>query len=298
MKRICLAVAAAMLPVAVQASEAPFCAGIKGDDIKVFDAVIVASADTASAPLVKRKPIARERFDLVTRWYTLADQGLATDGGKLPSVPFRAFRVGAERRLCTAHARETLFGKPLADPNFMLRCLVDADDDGRFEGYQASAELVSYDMRTMARGKPAGTLPPVRSFEKPITLVEASGLTEPNAAFAPRIVAEARVAEITSDAVIIERKMQVAMLPGRSGERFRDWADAERWTVPLRQGLWTAPDGTLLELVQGAKGWMVAAPKGWFAPPRLACGKSVVELPHSIAIVGEGGMAVLAKPSS
>jgi len=55
--------------------------------------------------------------------------------------------------------------------------------------------------------------------------------------------------------------------------------------------------GLSLCLAQVGQGWTASAPKGWFAPPKLTCGNSVVELPRSIAVLGEAGIAVLAKPS-
>ena len=105
--------------------------------------------------------------------------------------------------------------------------------------------------RSGRQGKAPGATPPILPFIHPVALLDAPGFKDPNAAFTPRVVAEARVAELTTDTIIIQRRIQVAMLPGSNGERFRDWADAGRWTVPLHEGTWTAPDGTQLVLGSG-----------------------------------------------
>jgi hypothetical protein len=276
----------------------PFpCEKLEEEGLRVFEGIGPAAEAPAPAPILLKKKalLLRTRHPLLTRWLTFDDAALATDGGKLPPLAFRAFRIAGKVTFCTSTRRESVFGPNAQDGNFLLRCLVDEDGDGRYESHRAHGELVSYNSRTGARGKPTGAVPPLRALPRPVRLVESDAVKDPNAAFAPRILSELRVAAITDSDLVLAASSQVVMLPDPVGGRFRG-GEADRITVPLREGTWTSPAGQTLVLSRKGKAWY-ARPAPAAVPGALLCGGSVVATGSAYSIMSEGGMSVIGRSS-
>jgi len=291
-----LAAAMAAQPAADQPGAFP-CGSLGNEGYKIFEGIGAPAEPPTAAPvrLKKNALLAVERYPLETRWLTFDDAALASDGGKLPPIPFRAFRIDGSRAYCTSTWREAVFGPRNQDGNYLLRCLVDEDGDARFESFRAHGELVSYNMRSGKTGKPTGAVPPTRRLPKAVALVESAAVRDPNAAFAPRLVTELRVVKLTAQDVTLGLETQVAMLPGRSGERFRGAGDVQTMTVPLREGTWTSPAGTSIVLTRNGRDWFAAVAGRSGPPARLQCGGSVVDTGTMFTIMSEGGMSVVSR---
>jgi hypothetical protein len=257
-------------------------------------------------PLAERKPAVplrlkkgarfrRETYPLLTRWLTFDDQALATEAGKFPPMAFRAFRIDGERRYCTSMFRESVFGPRVADGNFHLRCLYDQDGDGRLDSYRAHGELVSYNMRTGKTGRPSGNTPPRRALPKPVTLIETGSTSDPNPAFAPRITEDLKVTKIGPGEVTLAAVAEVSTLPAGSG--LRGVGKGRTMTVPLREGLWTSPDGRTLELSRKGSEWFALLGGEPRSTAGLQCGGSVVVTGTQFTILSEGGMSVIERRS-
>ena len=270
---------------ALQGAPAPVCGTALGEDIQLFDAVSVEKAAPVALRL-QRKARLQQSFALSAGSMQLPPGPLATHKGRPVDVRFQRTLSpdGTGERWCTSHTPDGLVGARDPDGTYLLRCLVDADGDGRHEALQAQGRLVPMNQRRSAAPVPP---PAPRPLPGPVTLVPAAAVrsTIPFG-FAPRIIGELRVTEVGAAAAVIERKLQPAIF---ASDSFRSWADAERWTVPLQAGEWTAPDGTHLWLAGSGKDWTVSAPGGWFRTPALGCRGAFVELPATFAVFGFGG---------
>jgi hypothetical protein len=271
------------------------CEKLRDEGVRVFEGIGAPDAQPSAPVRLKKKALlARQRYPLTTRWLTLDDQALASEGGKFPAVPFRAFRIDGKTIFCTSAHRDSLFGPRTQDGNFLLRCLIDQNGDGRFESFRAHGELVAFNSRTGKSGEPTGAVPGVRPLPKPLALVESPAAKDPNPGFTPRIFSELRVAGVTDQAVTLQSMSHVAMLPGSFGERFRGSEDQETWTVPLREGSWTSPSGQTILFSRKGKDWYAALAGGAAASgATLQCGGSVVAIGDKFTIMSEGGMSVV-----
>ena len=270
------------------------CERLQNEGFRIFESIGAPEAQPSAPVRLKKKALlARERHPLTTRWLTVDDQALATEGGKFPAVPFRAFRIDGKPSFCTSVHRDSLFGPSTQDGQFLLRCLIDQNGDGRFDSFRAHGELVSYNSRTGKSGEPTGVVPAVRPLPKPLALIESAAAKDPNPTFAPRIFSELRVQAMTDQAVTLESNSHVAMLPGSFGERFRGSEEAETITVPLREGSWTSPSGRTILFSRKGKDWYAAMAGGGASGAALQCGGSVVAIGDKFTIMSEAGMSVV-----
>ena len=106
------------------------------EGLRIFDGIGPAEAAPAEPIRLKQGArLARLAFPLTARASTFDDPALATDGGTVPAMSFRSFLINGRPRLCTPTLRESVFGPLNADGDFLLRCLLDRDNDGRFESF-------------------------------------------------------------------------------------------------------------------------------------------------------------------
>jgi hypothetical protein len=270
------------------------CDKLADEGYRIFEGIGGAEAGSAEPVRLKKKALlARDRHPLATRWLTLDDQALATDGAKLPSLSFRAYRIDNSTRFCTSTHRDGVFGPRTQHGQFLLRCLIDQDGDGRYESYRAHGELVSYNSRTGKTGAASGIVPQARALPKPVALTESASAKDPNPAFAPRIFSELRVVDITDQSVTLSSAAHVAMLPGSFGERFRGSEEEGTFTVPLREGNWTSPTGRTFQFSRKGKAWYAASSGPAPSPAKLQCGGSVVAIGDKFTIMSDGGMSVV-----
>lgn len=293
---IVLAVAMAAQSTGAATADFP-CERLGDDGYRIFEGIGAPAGAQAPAAVRLRKGavLAAERYPLQSRLLTFDDSALATDGGKVPALPFRAYRIDGKPTFCTSSWRETIFGSRDRDGNYMLRCLFDEDGDGRYERFRAYGELVSYNMRTGKRGQPSGSEPTRHDLPKAVALIESESVRDPNAAFAPRIVSEIRVGKVTANEVTLRFISHVATLPGRSGEIFRGASEPETVTIPLREGNWSSPAGRSIALSRKGRDWYATAAPASGSTARLLCGGSVVDTGTSFTIMSDGGMSVIGK---
>ncbi len=268
------------------------CDKLGDEGFRVFESIGSESQPAAPAQVKRKALIARTVLPLSSRWLTLDDAALATDRGKLPAIAFRAYRIGGTLTYCTSTRRDALFGADDRSLHFLLRCLIDADGDDRYEAFKPHGELVPYNSRTGKTGTGTGIVPQARPLPKPVALIESSAAKDPNPAFAPRIVSELRVAAVSETELVLGATTQVSMLPGGSGERFRGSQDEARITVPLTEGEHALPDGRALRLARKGKGWTAVSGRAARIAD-LQCGGSVVAIGDRYTIMSDGGMSVI-----
>lgn len=273
------------------------CDDLGSGGYRVFEGLGPPAPARASGPVRLRRNavLASEQRLLEVRWLTLDDSNLATGGGALPPVPFRAYTIDGQRRYCTTTVREELFGPAVGPGRFLLRCLTDADDDGRYEGFQAHGELVRINARSGRAGLPTGATPPTGTLARSVRLIEAPEVRDPDPGYAPRVRAELRVARVNATEVTLRHINQVDMYPANLPRYLRDAGDFRTLTLPLREGAWTAPDGWTILLERDGRQWQATVSDSWGAQASLQCGGSVVDTGTHYVVMGDGGMAILAK---
>lgn len=249
-------------------------------------------AATAAVALKKGARLTRHTYPLATRWMTLDDNVLATDGGKFPPIYFRPVWAEGQRRLCTSTVRDNVFGTPRSDGTYLLRCLVDQDGDGRFESSRAFLELVSYNLRTGKTGKPSGGIAPTRPLPKPVGLVEGGAGGERGPAWTPRVVEDLRVIEMTEAEVTLASRGFVQRGAGAGGS-LSGKGVGETFTLPLREGRWSGPDGLELVLSRKGKAWLASPAGSPRSGARLQCGGGAVQTGDEITLMTEASMNVL-----
>jgi len=293
-----IVLAAAMTAQSTAAATMDFpCERLGDEGYRIFEGIGAPTEPQAPAAVRLRKGalLAAERYPLQSPLFTFDDGALATDGGTVPALPFRTYRIAGKPAFCTSTWRETIFGPKDRDGNYMLRCLFDEDGDGRYERFRAYGELVSYSMRTGKRGQPSGSVPTRHDLPRAVALIESASVRDPNAAFAPRIVSEIRVGKVTANEVILRFISRVATLPGRSGEIFRGASEAETVTVPLREGNWISPAGRSIALARKGTDWYATVAPASTSTALLLCGGSVIDTGTSFTIMSDGGMSVIGK---
>ena len=290
----CAALLALATPAAAQVASFP-CEQLGDSGTRVFDAVGPAAAPRSSAPVRLRKNalLARERFPLEAASFTFDDAALATDGGTLPALSFGAYRIGGALRFCSQESRDGVFGPRNRDGMYMMRCLVDSDGDGRFEGFRAHGELVPIS-RSGKTGAPTGIVPPLHPLPRPVALVRSAAAPDAQLRDAPRLVVETRVSGLTATAATVRTRAQVMIYPGQSDERIG--ADYESVAaIPLREGRFELGFGRTILLARNGKSWQALLGGSTSAPAELQCGGSVVAVGSTFTILRDGGMSVLSR---
>jgi hypothetical protein len=209
-------------------------------------------------------------------------------------MSFRSFLINGRPRLCTTTLRESVFGPPNADGDFLLRCLLDRDNDGRFESFLAYADTVRFNRFTRRVEEPSNSFAQVRLLPKAVGLIEHRP-QDRKTDLIPRVIEDVRIAGITADRMTLAARAWVAMGPG-SDRALGSGGKGPTLDVPLREGIWTSPGGARLQLSRKGKDWFALALAPGRSSARLQCGGAVVATGTDYTIMSETGMSVVTEP--
>jgi len=274
-------------------SSSELCAKLSRGEPYIFSGIALRSAASTAAPVpIKNKAaLLVAIYDLKNDWFTASDTVLATDGGNKTPVEFRPFLINGARQYCAEMFRANIFGTlPEAD-NYLLRCLVDRDGNGRYEAFHRYGELVPYNMRTGKAGEPSGQT----EHDRPLaTLIELVPLAAPSKSFRkPVVLTRISVATVSSNEMTLRLSAKIGA--GPDDEKFRSY-EAEHGleqVVPLQGAASISFHGYEIALRQDGKNWVATTRPTGELPVALLCSGGIVEAGGNYSLFHAGGAATL-----
>ncbi len=288
---LALAVAAAMGPLSAQEQAPEFdCNRLNNSIAEIFTGIAEAQPMTANnMQLKKGTALLTDQRALQYRKFRLSDDIIATAPKKKNPTVFREYMVGAEIHMCTPEKRTDLTGEPKG--RYRMNCLVDADDDGKYEAIIPTGQIVRYNRIT---GKNVGyPYPPhpARALPAPVTAIEDAAMAVPGPDLQPHVNVRYSVAALDGDAATIRINAAVSMLPKE--DRFESWADSETVPVALSDASARQIGAASLTLSKPGKKWLATVSSAQPTPVTLQCDGTVIALPQSYTILYPMGQAVL-----
>lgn len=254
------------------------------------------SPATRSAVKVKKKAVvANQERPLLWHWSKPEGAIGSVVPYQKPQLFFRRYLIDGNVQNCAEGRRDDVFGANDAAQQYLLRCLVDADGDGRFEAYRRHVELVRMDERTMKPGPSLGVEQSDESLVQPFRLVPATEAKAFNSAFELRIRSVIGVKEVRKDTVVLQSHSRVDTFPRDLGDRSSNPPNSPTVELPLQHGLDTLVDGTRIVIAGSSGKWTVSAPDGFGETAQLICDGRVVETSAGFAILHAGAMTILQK---
>lgn len=283
------------LPAGGLAQQAFPCAILGKTEARVFEGFEPASASKGNLkPIKVRKGavLGEEKRPIRTGWMMIDASSSSTKLSLTPMV-FAPYIIGSQTHLCTSMFRAEVFGETDDHNSYLLRCVLDADKDGRYDHFHRYAELVSTNLRTGKSEKGKGVEQTDNALPQAFRLVTlADGTAIPNAAFEPRVVQRLAIQAVSKDEMIVGLASDVSILPDAFDVRRKE--AAQRITIPLRDGAEGKVGGWTITVQQGGGGWTVTAQADPSMPPAsFTCDGSVVVTGDSYTIVGAGGSKTL-----
>lgn len=254
------------------------------------------SPATRSAVKVKKKAVvASQERPLLWHWSKPEGAIGSVVPYQKPQLFFRRYLIDGSGQNCAEGRRDDVFGANDAAQQYLLRCLVDADGDGRFEAYRRYVELVRMDQRTMQPGPSLGVAQVDEPLVEPFRLVPAAGAKALNSAFEPRIQSFIRIKEVRKDTVVLQSHVRVETFQSELDDGFGNPADPPTVEVPLQHGLDTLVDGTRIVVAGSSGKWTISAPDGFGETTQLICEGRVVETSAAFTVLHAGAMTILQK---
>lgn len=260
---------------------------------------VVAAIGQALSP-AKRSPVQVKKKAVVASqeqpllWHWSKPEGAI--GGVVPyqkpQLFFRRYLIDGEVRNCAEGRRDDVFGVDDASQHYLLRCLVDADGDGRFEAFRRYVELVRMDERSMKPGPSLGVAQTDEPLVQPFRLVPAAGAKAMNSAFEPRIHSFIRVMEVRKDTVVLQSNVRVETFPREFDDSFGNPTNPPTVELPLQHGLDNLVDGTRIFIAGSSGKWTISAPDGFGETAQLICEGRVVETSSTFAILHAGALEI------
>lgn len=254
------------------------------------------SPATRSAVQVKKKAVvASQERPLLWHWSKPEGAIGAVVPYQNPQLFFRRYLIDGKVRNCAEGRRADVFGVNDASQHYLLRCLVDADGDGRYEAYRRYVELVRMDERSMKPGPSLGVAQVDQPLVQPFRLVPAAGAKAMNSAFEPRIRSFIRVKEVRKDTVVLQSHSRVETFPSEFDDNFGNPPSSPTVELPLQHGLDTLVDGTRIVIAGSSGKWTISAPDGFGETAQLICEGRVVETSSAFAILHAGALEIAQK---
>ncbi|WP_164118260.1 hypothetical protein [Sphingorhabdus sp. Alg239-R122] len=288
---LALVVAVALGPLSAQEQPPEFdCNRLNNSIAEIFTGIAAAQPVTAhNAQFKKGAVLLTDQRALQYRKFRLSDDTIAAAPKKKNPTVFREYMVGAEIHMCTPEKRTDLTGEPKG--RYRMNCLVDADDDGKYEAIVPTGQIVRYNRIT---GKNVGyPYPPhpARTLPAPVTAIEDDSLAVPNPGLQPHVNIQYSAAALDGDAAAIRIDAAISMLPKES--RFEGWADSETIPVALTGTDAQQVRAISLTLSKSGKKWLMDVSSAQRTRVTLQCDGTVIALPQSYTILYPKGQAVL-----
>jgi hypothetical protein len=268
------------------------CAELSRGEPYIFSGIVPrASVNTAApVPIKKGAALLIAIYDLKNEWLTVSDVALATDDGTKAPVEFRPFLIQGVRQYCSGMARDKIFGTWPGPDNYLVRCLIDRDGDGRYEAFHRYGELVPYNRGSGKVGDPSGQTVHDRPLVAPIELIQ---LTNPLKTYRrPIVLTRLSVAAVSPSDMTLRLSAKIGI--GPDDEKFPSY-HAERGpeqVVPLQEGTFPV-HGHEISLRREGKGW-VATTRAMNAPPvTLLCSGGIIEAAGNYSLFHAGGSVTL-----
>lgn len=240
---------------------------------------------------VKRKAVLYDgAAPLIARDYMLAEPTVAAD----KAILFHPYREGQERLLCTNSRSDALFGAGDEAAQFMLRCLVDADGDGRFEAFSRRVELFPFGKDGKFPNPPPTPAPVLGSpLPRPVTLVEKPG---------PALRAKGPYQIAARSRIVVSRVEGNQVELSFSGEasiadRLLSAGEETVYAVPMADGAVVPIGGTRIRFARRGSYWTAEALDGFGRAPRLHCSGSVAEVGDTFTLLGASQQTVITRAS-
>lgn len=227
----------------------------------------------------------------VQDWRTLSDAGLATKGGTAPSMTFSPVSIDGDSLFCTMRQDEGLFGQLPDASRFWLNCLVDADNDGRFESFRRHGEMVPVNRNGSPKEQPKGDGNKVHPLLAPVTLIPVSAPVVGKNTMSYRTVSRLSVTSVRKEGVNFRviKSFQYSSLSALAN----DFGDEERFTLPRQNGAEGSFGGYHIKLRQDGSKWMVQARAEAEPEGELLCDGRAIKVGTKLWFVYPGGMTAI-----
>ena len=280
------------MPSANAADNPKLCAELSRGEPYIFSSIVPrVPANTATpVPIRKGAALLIAIYDLKNEWFTVADTALATDGGTKAPVEFRPILIHGTRQYCSEMARDKIFGTWPGPDNYLVRCLIDRDGDGRYEAFHRYGELVPYNMRSGKVGDPSGQTVHDRPLVAPIELIP---LTNPvKSSRQPIVLTRLTVTAVSPSDMTLRLSAKIG--DGPDDGKFPGY-DAERGpeqVVPLQEGSFPV-HGYEISLRRDGKGWAAITLPLNEPPVALSCSGGIIEAASNYSLFHAGGSVTL-----
>jgi hypothetical protein len=286
------------LAAALQASAAAVpefpCDALSGAMLEVYEGFGEA-AGAAAAPVAARggAVLLDRSVPLVARAFVIAGAAAAGEAGQ--PMQFRKYRLGSATFYCTTTRSDALFGAGDREAQFMLRCLSDADGDGRYEGFARHGRLVPLAGRRMlpgGEGESEGP-PELLPLRQAVTLAPAAGPVHDALGTPPRVRMRITMQSVRGDRAEIRFFTDVELGPSMP----RPFMGRSDTVVAIRMtdGNEVPMLGTRIGFARQGRQWTAAARGGFGREPRLLCSGTVVEAGDAFAVFTPGGHVTFAR---
>lgn len=278
-------------------AEEPFtCKGVNSHDLRVYRSLGPPEnkAQIATVRVKKDAVIVHEERAFLADWFK-PDGGV---GGvipyKQPQIVFSLYLIDGRERICSTQRHEDVFGSGEQKQQYQLRCLLDADGDGRFDAFHRYGELVSYNFYSGKTGTATGTLQVDHPLVQPLKLVTAEVPVPVTVGFVPVLRSVVQILDVTKSSVTLRATSQVAVMAFDPKRRsVDDQVPSTEIEVPLTDGTEALIGPTKVHIARTSSGWEISAPDGFVNEAKLICGGTVLETRQAFTVFQSGGFGIL-----
>lgn len=278
-------------------AEEPFtCKEVSSRDLRVYRSLglPVNKVQTASVKVKKGAVIVDEERAFLADWFKPEGGVGGVIPYKQPQIVFSLYLIDGQERVCSTQRHEDVFGSGEEKPQYLLRCLQDADGDGRFDTFHRHGELVSYNPYSGKTGTATGTPQVDHPLVQPLKLVTTEDPAVATARFAPILRSVVQILDVTKNSLTLRATSQVAGMAFDPKRRpVDDQIPSTEIEVPLNDGAEVLIGPTRVHIARTSSGWEVSAPDGFVNEAKLICGGTVLETPQTFTIFQGGGFGVL-----
>lgn len=294
MRRVLLAIAlsSAASGSVVQASFP--CSKLAQGEYRVFKGLIrLNEASPIPIKIKKGAVILQIRQALLTDWKKPEGQIGAVVPYQQPQLLFRPYRIAGVLRYCAEGQRDDVFGAGDKTVQYLLRCLVDSNADGKYDSFHRYGELVKTDYRTGKTDAPSGVVQSDLPLIKPFALT-ASGVTQPqNSRFEPAVQSMIKIKELRKNVASLSILTFVSFGISETESSFGRRTEDKILELSLQDGVETMVDGTNFVIARRGSDWTLTPNRGFGGKADLVCGGSVLDAGGTYTIFTGGGMSVV-----
>jgi hypothetical protein len=210
-----------------------------------------------------------------------------------PQLLFRPYRIEGALRYCAQSRRDDVFGAGDKSQQYLLRCLIDSNADGQYEGFRRYVELVRIDGRTGKTDAPSGVSQADQPLVKPFALLPADVRLPQNNGFDLAVQSIIKIKEVRKNVASISIRTFVSFGLDEIASSFGPSPDGKVAELSLQDGLETMIEGTSLVIKRRGNDWMITANRGFSGKADLICGGSALDTGAEFTIFTSGGMFVV-----